>query len=64
MTFLTDEEVEHLTGKHRWSAQVRALVSMGIRFERRPDGKPVVTRTAVHSSNDSPAKAEPKWDAA
>lgn len=51
MTFLTDEEVAHLTGKHRWSAQVRALVSMGIRFERRPDGKPVVTRTAVQAGN-------------
>jgi len=35
VTFLTDDEVKHLTGKTRWSAQVRALVAMGVAFERR-----------------------------
>lgn len=28
MTFLTDDEVKHLTGKTRWSAQVRALATV------------------------------------
>lgn len=65
MTFLTDDEVAHLTGKRRASAQVRALLAMGIGFERRPDGSPVVLRSAIEPSNDTPGKVvEPQWDAA
>lgn len=63
--FLSDDEVAHLTGKRRASAQIRALLAMGIGFERRPDGSPVVLRSAIQPGNDDPAPAkEPQWDAA
>lgn len=64
MTFLTDDEVKHLTGKQRWSAQVKALVAMRIAFERRPDGKPVVLRSAVQAGNDEKQTNGPNWNAA
>lgn len=59
--YLTDDEVSHLTGRVRWSAQVRVLVAMGKRFERRPDGKPIVYREQEAATTK---KAQPKWDAA
>ena len=62
--FLSDAEVEHLTGKVRWSAQVKALVAMRIAFERRPDGKPVVLRTAVQAGNEEKRSNGPNWNAA
>lgn len=64
MTFLTDDEVKHLTGKVRWSAQMRALTAMRVAFERRPDGKPVVLRSAVQAGNDEKPSNEPNWNAA
>lgn len=45
--FLTAAELVELTGKVRPGAQARALAQMGIPFLRRPNGAPVVTRTAV-----------------
>lgn len=59
--FLSDDDVIRLTGKVRWSAQVRALVTMGKRFERRPDGKPLVYR---EQAANEPKKVQPRWDAA
>jgi len=61
--FLSDDEVAHLTGKQRPSAQARALLSMGIPFDRRPDGSPVVRRSVFESAPQAKT-AEPKWDAA
>lgn len=59
--YLSDDDVVRLTGKVRWSAQVRALVAMGKTFDRRPDGKPLVYREIAANE---PQKAQPKWSAA
>lgn len=45
--FLTPQQVAILTGKVYPSAQIRALREMGIDHIVRPDGKPVVLRSAV-----------------
>lgn len=63
MYFLTDEEVIHLTGKTRWLSQTRALALMGIPFQRRPDGKPIVARSAIAGNDEKKANA-PNWNAA
>ena len=42
---LTEEEIQEITGKKRWSAQIRALRQLGIVTKSRPDGKPLVTRS-------------------
>ncbi len=44
--YLTPQEVEEITGKHRYRAQVRALARMGIQCRIRPDGRPIVSRIA------------------
>ena len=49
-TFLTEEELRHITGRRRYSAQVRALTRMGIGHVVRPDGRPIVTRRSLDMS--------------
>lgn len=44
--YLTDMEIKQITGKHRPSAQARALFVMQIPYKVRPDGRPVVSRLA------------------
>lgn len=63
-TWLTPEEVQELTGRQRWSAQCRALASMGVSFRPNAVGRPLVERRAVLSS-PAPAKrkSEPNWSA-
>ena len=41
---LTDEEIQEITAKKRWSAQVKYLRIMAIDARVRPDGKPLVVR--------------------
>ena len=56
---LEPEEIRKITGKKRWSAQIRALVDMGVDVICRPDGSPVVNaehfneRTGVSQPLDS-----------
>ncbi len=65
--YLTPQEVEDITGKHRYRAQVRALGRMGIQCWVRPDGRPIVSRTAFEnimgSTVSTPQQAEPDFEA-
>lgn len=45
--FLTTDELRELCGKHRSDAMRRALDRMGIKYAKRPDGMPVVSRRHV-----------------
>lgn len=44
--YLTQEELQGVTGRKQYAAQVRALNEMGIDFRIRPDGSPLVSRLA------------------
>ena len=44
--YLTKNEIEEITHRSRFSAQIRALASMGIPYRVRPDGTPLVCRSA------------------
>ncbi len=63
--YLTDKEIEEITGKHRYRAQVRALGRMGIQCRVRPDGRPIVSRTAFEKIMDgavsTPEQVEPDF---
>jgi hypothetical protein len=45
--FLTPDELRLLCGKNRSDALRRALDRMGIKYARRPDGMPVVSRRHI-----------------
>jgi hypothetical protein len=63
-TFLTEEELRHITGRRRYGAQIRALACMGIGYVVRPDGRPIVTRRALErsvSGSDRDVTAEPDF---
>jgi hypothetical protein len=63
-TFLTEEELRHITGRRRYRAQIRALACMGIGYVVRPDGRPIVTRRALEmsvSGSDRDVAAEPDF---
>ena len=63
--YLTLQEVEDITGKHRYRAQVRALGRMGIHCRVRPDGRPIVSRAVFEQAmgaNTEP-QAEPDFGA-
>jgi hypothetical protein len=53
------EHLRALTGKQRWSAQVRQLRAMGIPHLLRGDGSPVVLEADVVASR-APAAKQPK----
>lgn len=62
--WLTPEEVHELTDRTRWSAQCRALASMGVPFKPNAAGRPLVERAAVCSAPvKAKAKRGPNWDA-
>jgi hypothetical protein len=68
--FLTPEELEELTHRKRYEAQVRALRFMGIEHRVRPDATVAVLRRHVEqvlgycSEPDSPPEdIEPDWSA-
>jgi len=54
--FLDQAELVKLTGKRRPGAQVQALRKMGVHHFVRPDGHPVVPRSAI----DGKAQGEPR----
>jgi hypothetical protein len=58
--WLTHEELYHMTGRKRPSAQIRLLVRQGVAHYVRADGKPAVAREAVTGRLDRPG---PKWEA-
>jgi hypothetical protein len=65
-TWLTPEEVQELTDRQRWTAQCKALATMGIPFRPNAVGRPLVERAAVCSNAGSKPKAAkrgPNWDA-
>jgi len=64
--FLTQEEIQELTGRKRYSSQSVALKQMGIDHKTRHDGRPIVLLSTLEQS----AKAanqdrydEPDWGA-
>lgn len=62
--FLTQQEIEQLTGRKRPSHQVRVLKKQGIPFQLRPQGStlwPVVLRVAVEGDlKETLKKAQPE----
>jgi hypothetical protein len=69
MMFLTCEEVRALTKRVQYSAQVKALRTMGIEHRARPDGSLVVLRSHIEqmfsgmSEKRKHQRAEPNWGA-
>lgn len=63
--FLSDSEVQNLTGKQRYHAQRKALALMGVQFRVRPDGRPMVVRSHVDGTIGASARKtpEPDWGA-
>lgn len=63
--WLTQSELEELTGKQRWGAQSRALARMGYKFQPNAVGRPLVERTLVVSARPKPVKKStgPDWSA-
>ncbi len=62
--YLTDEEIEEITGKRRYRAQARALARMGIECRVRPDGRPIVSRAAFERAmggTNTSTQAEPDF---
>ena len=49
---LSNENLIDLTGYKQPAAQIRALRTMGIAFNIRPDGKPVVTWEGVNGQRN------------
>ena len=63
-TFLTEEELRHITGRCRRRAQIRALARMGVGYLVRPDGRPIVTRQSLEmsvSGSEIDRSAEPDF---
>jgi hypothetical protein len=44
--YLTEEEICGITNRKQRTAQIRALIEMGIDCKTRPDGSPLVSRLA------------------
>ncbi len=63
--YLTLQDVEAITGKHRYRAQVRALAQMGIQCRVRPDGRPIVSRAVFEQvmGTNTDLQAEPNFEA-
>jgi len=55
-TWLSNEEIIELTDKKRWSAQCRALASMGVPFLPNAAGRPLVLRTEVIKAKSAKQK--------
>lgn len=68
--FLSEDEIQYLTGKKRRSSQRPILNSMGITHKVRPDGSLVVLRSHVEAvlggqalTQQKREEPEPNWDA-
>lgn len=62
-TWLTPDEVTQLTAKKRWSAQCKALTSMGIPFRPNAVGRPLVERAIalISRAPPKPKRREPDF---
>ncbi|MDR3444732.1 DUF4224 domain-containing protein [Dyella sp.] len=62
-TWLTPDEVTQLTAKKRWSAQCKALTTMGIPFRPNAVGRPLVERAVALISRPAsrPKRREPDF---
>jgi hypothetical protein len=67
---LTQEEIEEITQKKRYSAQQRVLRAMGLESKARPDGSVFVDRThyeewargTSHRERKAEEKTQPRWE--
>lgn len=58
--FLSPDEIEALTDRHRPGWQARQLDHLGIPYRRRTDGTLVVLRIHVETPQDSRPRREPQ----
>jgi hypothetical protein len=65
LPYLTDDEVDDIcAGLKQNAAKVRFLQSLGLRVQRKPNGRPLVSRTqydAMTGKTQAPAGAGPVW---
>jgi sugar/nucleoside kinase (ribokinase family) len=59
--FLSEEELETLTGFRRKSKQIAQLKQMGVAFLVNACGHPVVLRASLEGRKDSKAPSKPEW---
>lgn len=62
--FLSDQQLEELTGKTQHAAQIRALVRMRVPHRVRPDGRPLVLPADLQLQSTAKRKQqEPDYSA-
>jgi hypothetical protein len=65
--FMTDREIEEMTGLQRQSAQIRWLDRQGIRYVVNAEGRPRVLRShlerVMDGSKSSAKRTQPNFDA-
>jgi hypothetical protein len=60
----SDAEVDNMcAGLKQNAAKRRYLISLGLRVDRKPNGRPLVWRPGVQNEDKAPAKG-PKWSKA
>jgi hypothetical protein len=59
---LTQEELQDLTGRKRYTGQMKALAYMGIKFRVRPDGTPAVLRADLSPADQDSQPKEKKFE--
>ncbi len=60
-TFLTQQEVEYLTGRRVKAKQAEILRRMGVPFFLNAGGRPIVTRVAIEGRGGAVELSKPKW---
>lgn len=58
--FLSEQEIQEITNKQRYSAQRRELDNLRVPYRTRSDGRPLVLRITPEAVHTEP---EPNWDA-
>ena len=61
--WMTHDEVCHMTGRKRPSAQIRVLNRRGVDYELDADDRPVVARDAAKRVKGRLDRPGPKWEA-
>lgn len=59
---LAQPEIQEITGKLRYSAQIRALRGMGFEVKIRPDGSPLVSESNFEKVTGGQGRAERNVD--
>ncbi len=62
--YLSDDEVKEMTRRKQAAAQMRHLKRMGVPFEERADGTPLVWRWDRDQHQAKAKSAQPKWSKA